>query len=187
MWTRYFSDWRRRSLVFVVALLLAPLSSYAQNTAPLFSHGPTIPFVLVEKDSTNTWTSNMLAAGAGYSLNINVLSNLDGTVKWLTIGIPQFVQLPQGGQFFYGSGLTLGTFNNLVSFGAIVPFVDTVSQRGAFLGSVRGSDVKLVFSFGFNFGSGQSLPPEARLSTMQGPGAAAVPVEPSPPPCYVKW
>jgi len=178
-----FSRWAcLRAGMALVALCMAATVD-AQNTAPNFSHGPTIQFFAVDFDSTGDAESSMLTAGAGYSFNFNFFPSLDGTIRHLTLGVPVFMQIPANGEFAYSLGVTLGTFNNLLSIGAVAELVDTDTDTGLLLGDFSRSNVRLVFSVGFNLGGG-SQPTAARVAGMQ---KAGVPVDRSPPPAYLKF
>jgi len=158
-------------------------SANAQNLAPDFSHGPTVPFFVVEFDSTGDAQSNMLSAGAGYSFNWNLFPSAGGTVRHLTLGVPLFVQLPTNGEFVYSVGLTAGTFNNLLSVGVVAELVNTESNTGALLGDWNRENLKLVFALGFNLGGG-TQPSGAALSKAVASGRA---LDTTPPPGYISF
>jgi len=167
-------------LVVALVLLVAFGRADAQNQAPAFSHGPSIPMYTVTWDSTGDAVASMLASGAGYSFNFNLFPNQDGNVRALTLGVPFFVSLPDAGDFRFAVGATMGTFNNLISFGAAIDLVKTNGHdTGALLGEFSKANVQLLFNIGFNIGSGGAPPVNAQKA-----GQAA---DRSKPPGYLSW
>jgi hypothetical protein len=160
----------------IVFLVTTTKSAQAQNIAPGFSHGPTIPLYVVSFDSTGKSVASMLAAGAGYSM----IPTFDGTINRFTIGVPFFVSLPEQGDFAFRTGLTLGTFNNLISFGAAIDLVNTGNDTGALVGSFHKQNVVLLFNVGFNIGGGTPSP----TGLMKADGT---PRPASPPPAYISF
>ena len=146
-----------------------------------------MPVWTVGFDSTGAATTGMLAAGAGYSLNFNFAPTWDGKWRRFSVGVPFYVVIPEQGEFAYRAGLTLGTLNNLLSFGAVVDMVRTEGDgekgSGALLGNFSKQNLALVFSFGLNFGGGGSPDP----SNVAAASKANQPVDTTPPPGYVGW
>lgn len=168
------------------ALLVAfAAPSLAQNQATTFSHGPTLPFWTVGFDSTGSAQTGMLASGAGYSLNFNFFPNWDGGIRRLTLGVPFYITLPEAGTFVYRAGLTLGTLNNLLSFGAVVDLVSTGGEQGsgALLGNFGKENVAFVFGVGFNIGGGNPPDPVAQKALAE---AGYAPSNQRPP-NYIGW
>lgn len=173
-----------KRIALALAVLLIAVTASAQNQAPVFSSGPTIPLTKIAfKEDTQKWESSLLSAGAGYSFNFNFFPNWDGSIRRFTLGIPLFVNIPAQSQFNLAAGLTAGAINNLLSAGAYVDLVSTESQTGVLLGDFKKSNFGLLFSLGFNFGSGTPPAPET-VNALQ---KAGMPVESKPPRGYLSW
>lgn len=144
----------RSILAILLACLLVPTIAVAQF-APTFSQGPTIPMFSVRFDEGNKGHASFLTEGAGYSFNFNFAPSADGRWRYLTLGIPVFMRVPADDQFAMSAGATIGTLNNLVSFGAAIDLADLgETQSGLFTGTVTKQNVALLIAFNINFGSG---------------------------------
>ncbi len=157
------------ALALLVASLFIASPAVATNHATAFSHGPTMPVWAVGFDSTGAATTGMFNAGAGYSLNWNLFPTWDGGYRRLTIGLPIYVAIPETSSFAYRVGLTIGTLNNMLSFGAVLDMVRTDGNggpgTGALLGDISKENLSFVFSFGLNMGTGGTPTPVAGKAT----------------------
>lgn len=103
-------------------LLLLALPAGAQNLAPSFSYGPSVPFFTVRFDSLGEHGGihgGVLNEGAGISFNRNFLPNEDGTIRNLTLGTTVFANFTGGdpSTFSITVGETIGWRNNLLAIG----------------------------------------------------------------------
>lgn len=166
---------------FVCALVAALLAFAAgpamgQLASP-FSHGPTLPLYAINFDSTGNAFSSFMAAGAGYTFNRNFLPGLDGRVRWLTVGLTSFFKVPPNAGLSFALGPHVGTYNDLLSIGAVFDMANLgPEQSGLLVGDFGKENVKLLLSFNLNFGFGSP-------GTEKGSRSAP----PTPPPNYYKF
>jgi len=144
----------RTILAVLFTLLLVPAAVLGQ-VASTFSHGPTIPMYVIGFDSSGTASSSFLVAGAGYNFDRNFLPSADGRVRWLTVGLTTFFQVPANAGLSFAVGPHIGTFNNLISVGAIFDMANLgPNQSGLLVGDFGKENVKILLSFSLNFGGG---------------------------------
>lgn len=158
--------------VIAILLLLGVRSRADAQTASEWSHGPTVPVIVVPLEDPKP---EFLAAGAGYAIRWNQYPTPDGTIRWLTVSFPTYVSVASN-EVRTRHGALIETFNGLLGLGVIVDGVDTVSDTGLFLGEVSKRNAALVLAFGFNFGSG--TPAATVTKATQAPTG--------PPPMYLK-
>jgi hypothetical protein len=164
------------------------LAQQAPNTTPLFSSGPTIQAFKIYQprtaSGTEDWTVGVLAAGAGYSFNFNVLCPCQ--TSWLTVGLPIYLSYASQTQnFTFGPALSVGTFNNLISLAVGYSMFD-IEQNLPSLGWALGKfDKSLAFytiNLGFNLGSGSPPAGGGGTGTPPTPAPAGPPPAQSPTP-----
>lgn len=185
---KVLAAWGAKVAVGSLAVLALALPAHAQNLATPFSHGPTLPVYTINWDKAGTMYSDFLAAGAGYSFNFNRMPNESGTVRMLTIAMPIFFNVTGNGEApattrFY-AGLTIGTFNNLLSFGPALKLMEAqegAQPAGVFDSGLKKENVALLLSFSLNFGSGTPAGVVRRTGAM-----VVAPDKIGPPPAYVK-
>lgn len=177
--------WATCFVAMGVAVLLASPNRAEGQLARPFTHGPTIQFFriyfteIVDADTGETETDqnfSVLAAGAGYSFNFNFAPGSDGTVRWFTIGIPLFLSIDGSKRLTFAAGLTVGTFNNLLSIGLSYNLFD-VRGEGMEDGGLAGGEefpfpLAVLVNFGFNLGGGDPAPPSTPSA---GPGEEVSP------------
>lgn len=154
----------RKVLLIAAAIGLFAMPARAQF-AQRVSWGPTIQFAKIALDSANTGDTSVLAAGAGVSINFNLAPTADGRWRMVTFGIPVFATYDKG--FGLDMGLTLGTLNNLVSFGIAAQMLKADDAGGPSTGLLAGDfsreNVYLLVGFGLNFGGGSIGTPEQQM------------------------
>jgi len=175
-----------RKVIFAAALTCLA-STASANHASFFSHGPTMPFTVVQFDSSGKPSSALFPAGLGYTLNFNFLESADGRVRWFTLGYPVFLNAADE-NFQARLGLTVGTYNNLLAVGAAFDLVDTKRDTGAFMGDFGWENVRFLFSLNFNLGSGMAEPPPAMASKNSNEVTAVHEAHAGfAPPCYLRF
>lgn len=170
---------------FVACLLVLALAApVAAQEASSWSFGPSLPFYAVEWDSAGDARSSFMDAGVGVAFMRNFFPTWDGSLRMLSVGVPLFVSAVDADNLRVAAGLTVGTFNNLVSVGVafdVANIVDGPGDTGAFVGDFGKENVRLLLSFGFNIGGGTPTPaPSGASAALLSARASA------PPPCYVR-
>lgn len=168
--------------LLTVALLASPA---AAQFASKISWGLTMPMIKVALDSANSGDTSFLEAGAGVVPMFNLAPSSDGRWRMVTFGLPQFINYEKG--FGWDAGITIGTLNNLLSFGVATVLVKTSDDGSPAVGLFAGDgfsreNTYLVFSASLNFGGGSAGTPEMAAKI----AAAREPVH-SRPPGYVGW
>lgn len=169
----------RRILAVALLGILAAVPAGAQF-APVWSQGPSIPMYSIRWDESGQAASSFLSEGAGYSFNCNMLPSADGRWRYLTVGLPFFMQVPQQEGMGFSTGLMVGTLNNLFAVGCALDMakfgdVDT----GLLVGNFSKQNVAILVSMNFNFGGGSKEAPAQAVKSRSAPVG--------PPPNYITW
>ena len=133
----------------ISAAIAAPASA---QFAGRFSWGPTMPMFkvsLADSIADGEDRTSFLAAGAGAFFAGNLAPSQDGRWRMVTFALPVFVNYDNGVGF--DAGLTVGTLNNLISFGFATPLI----RNGDVVDDVFSRETTyLLISASLNFGAG---------------------------------
>ena len=174
----------RRLAVIVTASILLLATSAGAQFADRVSWGPTLPFIKIPLDTLAETSSTLLSAGAGVAPMFNLAPTQDGRWRMVTFALPMFVTYDEG--FGWDGGLTIGTLNNLLSFGVAATLIKADDSGGPTTGVFSGDgftreNTFLIVSASLNFGGGGQGSPEQASKL-----ASHEPVH-TRPPGYVGW
>lgn len=172
-------------LVVVAALAVLAVPAQAQF-AKNFTWGPTLPLFKIPLDTLGS-DPTFLDAGAGVKAMLNVAPTQDGRWRMVTFGLPIFVNYSNG--LGLDAGLTIGTFNDLLSFGVASILLRADDGGGPSTGLLTGDgftrqNTYLIVSASLNFGAGGQGSAAQQQALMSKAGGEPVHTRP---PGYVGW